>query len=426
MLTYKEIENLKPKSQTYNKGCGCGNGLILEVSSIKKGGSKCFVGRTRFRSRQVPVYVCSYGKGHGRTTSVKDANSKWIKILDWSRESGKNPADYSKKSIYESKTLLDAVNVYLKKKRSELSESTYTEYSRKLHNTILTKIDPATPLKELEWTTDGNGRAEVMRVIQEITDAGRGNNFDQAERCQDLLRYVFDEATRIGLMNPELKNPAARMDGDPKATGQNHHPAVHTGGLPQLLKDVSLNRINADPVSVLSTKFTLMTTLRTGALVRLQWDMIEKVDGIECFVIDGKTSGLKREKGKNDHIPHHVPITRHMKKIMKQIKDYSDGEKYLFMPIRQSRFEHLDPSTPNNNLRNLGYQGKQVAHGVRTLAETIGQDELGYMSEIIQRQLGHLVGDKTRRAYDRSLQLKKRKEFLDDWCTYLIDNGLRI
>ena len=426
MLTYKEIENLKPKSQTYNKGCGCGNGLIIEVSSIKKGGSKCFVGRTRFRSRQVPVYVCSYGKGHGRTTSVKDANSKWIKILDWSRESGKNPADYSKKSIYESKTLLDAVNVYLKKKRRELSESTYTEYSRKLHNTILTKIDPATPLKELEWTTDGNGRAEVMRVIQEITDAGRGNNFDQAERCQDLLRYVFDEATRIGLMNPELKNPAARMDGDPKATGQNHHPAVHTGGLPQLLKDVSLNRINADPVSVLSTKFTLMTTLRTGALVRLQWDMIEKVDGIECFVIDGKTSGLKREKGKNDHIPHHVPITRHMKKIMKQIKDYSDGEKYLFMPIRQSRFEHLDPSTPNNNLRNLGYQGKQVAHGVRTLAETIGQDELGYMSEIIQRQLGHLVGDKTRRAYDRSLQLKKRKEFLDDWCTYLIDNGLRI
>ena len=426
MLTYKEIENLKPKSQTYNKGCGCGNGLILEVSSIKKGGSKCFVGRTRFRSRQVPVYVCSYGKGHGRTTSVKDANSKWIKILDWSRESGKNPADYSKKSIYESKTLLDAVNVYLKKKRRELSESTYIEYSRKLHNTILTKIDPATPLKELEWTTDGNGRAEVMRVIQEITAAGRGNNFDQAERCQDLLRYVFDEATRIGLMNPELKNPAARMDGDPKATGQNHHPAVHTGGLPQLLKDVSLNRINADPVSVLSTKFTLMTTLRTGALVRLQWDMIEKVDGIECFVIDGKTSGLKREKGKNDHIPHHVPITRHMKKIMKQIKDYSDGEKYLFMPIRQSRFEHLDPSTPNNNLRNLGYQGKQVAHGVRTLAETIGQDELGYMSEIIQRQLGHLVGDKTRRAYDRSLQLKKRKEFLDDWCTYLIDNGLRI
>ena len=426
MLTYKEIENLKPKSQTYNKGCGCGNGLILEVSSIKKGGSKCFVGRTRFRSRQVPVYVCSYGKGHGRTTSVKDANSKWIKILDWSRESGKNPADYSKKSIYESKTLLDAVNVYLKKKRRELSESTYIEYSRKLHNTILTKIDPATPLKELEWTTDGNGRAEVMRVIQEITAAGRGNNFDQADRCQDLLRYVFDEATRIGLMNPELKNPAARMDGDPKATGQNHHPAVHTGGLPQLLKDVSLNRINADPVSVLSTKFTLMTTLRTGALVRLQWDMIEKVDGIECFVIDGKTSGLKREKGKNDHIPHHVPITRHMKKIMKQIKDYSDGEKYLFMPIRQSRFEHLDPSTPNNNLRNLGYQGKQVAHGVRTLAETIGQDELGYMSEIIQRQLGHLVGDKTRRAYDRSLQLKKRKEFLDDWCTYLIDNGLRI
>ena len=426
MITYKEIENCKPQSQTYNKGCGCGNGLILEVSSIKRGGSKCFVGRTRFRSKQVSAYILSYGKGHGKTTSVKDANSKWIKILDWSRESGKNPADYGKKSISESKTLLDAVNVYLKKKQKVLSESTFTEYSRKLHNTILTKIDPATPLKELEWTTDGNGREEVMRVIQEITDAGKGNNIDLAERCQDLLRYVFHEATRLGWMNVELKNPAARMDGDPKATGKNHHPAVQTGQLPQLLKDVSLNKVNVHPISVLSTKFALMTCLRAGALVRLQWDMIEKVDGMECFVIDGTTSGLKRVKGKNDHIPHHVPITRHIKKILKQIKDYSDGEKYIFMPIRQSRYEHLDPSSPNNYFRSLGYQGKQVAHGVRTLAETIGQDELGYMSEIIQRQLGHLVGDKTRRAYDRSLQLKKRKEFLDDWCSYLIDKGLRI
>ena len=111
------------------------------------------------------------------------------------------------------------------------------------------------------------------------------------------------------------------MDGDPKATGKNHHPAVQTGQLPQLLKDVSLNKVNVHPISVLSTKFALMTCLRAGALVRLQWDMIEKVDGIECFVIDGRTSGLKRVKGKNDHIPHHVPITRHIKKILKQIKD---------------------------------------------------------------------------------------------------------
>ena len=49
MIKSKDIKSLVPTTKTYNKSCGTGNGLIIEVSSIKQGGTKCFVGRTRFR-----------------------------------------------------------------------------------------------------------------------------------------------------------------------------------------------------------------------------------------------------------------------------------------------------------------------------------------------------------------------------------------
>ena len=61
---FKEIEGFKPKNEKYNKGCLCSNGLTLEISSIKQGGTKCFVGRRRFRGKQTSCYIGSYGKGY--------------------------------------------------------------------------------------------------------------------------------------------------------------------------------------------------------------------------------------------------------------------------------------------------------------------------------------------------------------------------
>ena len=57
--------------------------------------------------------------------------------------------------------------------------------------------------------------------------------------------------------------------------------------------------------------------------------------------------------------------------------------------------------------------------------ETHGQDQLDYDSEIIQRTMGHMLGDKTRKAYDRSLKLKKRAKFCRDYQKFLRQNGLK-
>ena len=430
MLTVKEIDNLEILEKTYNKSCKTGNGLILEISSRKKGGAKCFVGRTRFNKKQIPVYIGAYGKNVGKIKNVPQANAKWIKILEWSKENNKNPKDFGKKELSEIKTLEDAINGFLKEKKEKIKETSYKEYFNKLKNQVLSHIDKDTPLKDLEWG-DGNGRKEIMRVIEAIKDGGKGNNIDLSRRCQDRLKDTFNFAIRKGWMT-RGENPAERIKGDSENDHTpTHHKSITWEEVPKFLKAVNLNVTNCHPMNVLATKFMLITSLRAGCLTRLKWQMIKKVQGIRCIEISGDTSGLKRKKGKNDHIPHHIPLTKELDALLVQLKEYSTFGKngmneYIFTPIRESRFPHLDPSAPNNFLRNIGYQNLMVAHGWRSVALTEGQNILGINYEIIQRQMGHLLGDKVRKAYDNSLMLKERKKYLEEWGNLLVQTGLRI
>ena len=76
-----------------------------------------------------------------------------------------------------------------------------------------------------------------------------------------------------------------------------------------------MNRSNTNLQAVLSTKLLLMTSLRTGSLVRLQWKWFE-LDYPDTITIPGDTPGSKRKKGKNDHIMHYAPVDPQMKKVL--------------------------------------------------------------------------------------------------------------
>ena len=99
---------------------------------------------------------------------------------------------------------------------------------------------------------------------------------------------------------------------------------------------------------------------------------------------------------------------------------------YVFAPLRESRFPHLDPSAPNNFLRSIGYKDVLRAHGWRSTALTTGIDVLGVERDVIKRQMGHLPEGKVNQAYDKALRLEERRKFLNDWCELLFANGLAV
>ena len=424
MLTQRHIQQLKPDSKIYKRSCGDGLFIVVEkkyngIEGDKRGGGKYFRGRYRGSYIQIGKFGTAFNE-----YSLKSAHAEWEKIKSWSMKHNQPVSKYKNHLITkiekETHTLKEAIDIFLSE-GLDVKPFTLQTYKNQLNNRVLGNISPHTTLKELEW--DNGGREIITTVIQKIKIQARGNGVDQSERCQELLNSVFKFAIHKGWMN-RGQNPATKLKR--KRSRENHHPTLNWNEVPKLIADINLNKCNSHIQTVLATKFLLMTFLRTGALARLEWDWIKEKDGIECFEIPGNTHGLKRRKDINDHIPHYVPLTDEMREVLELCSQLNDGSKYVFQPIRYSRYPHLDPESPNNYLKNLGYSDKQRAHGWRRTARTYSIDLLGCDSDVIKRQMGHLPDNKVDRAYDRSLRLKDRKKLMDDWCKLLTKNGLKV
>ena len=115
-----------------------------------------------------------------------------------------------------------------------------------------------------------------------------------------------------------------------------------------------------------------------------------------------------------------------MQKVFDDLREFSGGSKYVFQPMRDSKYPHLDPSAINNYLRSLGYKDKMRAHGWRRTTLTAGKDVLKFDGEVIQKQMGHLPEGKVKQAYDGSLLLDERRDFLNQWCQLLVESGLKV
>ena len=90
------------------------------------------------------------------------------------------------------------------------------------------------------------------------------------------------------------------------------------------------------------------------------------------------------------------------------------------------RYGHLDPNATNNYLRNIRYKGVMRAHDWRRTARTQAVDLLGVEKDIIKRQMGWIPENKVEKAYDQSLRLDERRNYLEKWCKLLIENGLEV
>ncbi|RNC88841.1 MAG: site-specific integrase [Synechococcus sp. YX04-3] len=419
--TDKEIQELSQMPKTTTRSCG-DNLYVIWRPSVKKGGLY-LTGRIRRKLAgkwTLPdCHIGRYGKGTGEL-SLKKARTKWMEVQKWCEENKVHPADYHKQeklNLQSAKTLKDAINGFLEEKEQSIKPATFKEYRNKLNNTVLGIIPADTTLKELEW--DEGGRSIVQSAIKQITS---GSKFDLGSRCQKLLFQTFNYAISEGWMK-RGSNPAERLSGDTSPTSSGgHHPTIDWNCVPKLIEDIQFNRSNTHIQAVMATKMMLMTFLRAGCLCRLEWEWISK----DLITIPGTTEGLKRRKGKSEHIPHLVPITPQMKQMLRKLEQLNGKDKYLFLPLRESRYEHLDPSSPNNYLKNIGYKDVLRAHGWRSVATTAGVDELGFDYEVIEKCLGHLPKEKVRKAYDKSLRLEERRDFMNQWNSLLVKKGLKV
>lgn len=424
--TKKQIQELLQLDQRTRRSCG--NGLLIVRDPRSRKGGLYFQGtlQRRVPGKSKPVardcWIGTYGVQPGQFT-LASAHRKWNEIKEWSYVQDCDPGDFWKQQKQQQQsdhTFGEAVDQFLLFKGQKIKATTLREYRKKLHNQVMGQINPDTPLRLLEW--ENGGRSVVMTAIQQIAD---GEKFDLARRCQQLLIQVFNYAIGSLQWMRKGQNPAERLVGDGSPTANpTHHKSISWDEVPELLERVSRNRSCSHPTQVAATKLILLTFLRAGAATRIQWDWIDEEEAV--IRIPGSTPGLKRRLGVSDHVEHLVPITSEIQEVLNQMEELHGRGHYVFPPLMESQFEHLDPSAPNDFLKRIGYDGKLVAHGWRRVARTYGVDVLKAREVVIERQMGHLPKGKVARAYDGAQYLDERTVFLRDWNQLLVESGLKI
>lgn len=122
-------------------------------------------------------------------------------------------------------------------------------------------------------------------------------------------------------------------------------------------------------------------------------------------------------KTKTEHI---VPLSTQAVDIIKEMQSYSGHGQFVF-PGGRTHERPMSENAINGALRNLGYdtQNDITGHGFRAVAQTLGEQELGFDPKHIERQLAHSVANPLGTAYERAQFLKDRKVMMQTWADYL-------
>ena len=65
-------------------------------------------------------------------------------------------------------------------------------------------------------------------------------------------------------------------------------------------------------------------------------------------------------------------------------------------------------------LKRMGFGGRLVAHGFRSLASTI-LNEQAFDPDVIESALAHVIGNEVRAAYNRAEYLERRRTMMMWW-----------
>ncbi|OOF51018.1 integrase [Rodentibacter genomosp. 1] len=155
----------------------------------------------------------------------------------------------------------------------------------------------------------------------------------------------------------------------------------------------------------------LLTMTRPNEAATARYEDIDETTRLWTIYIQ---KGIKEnDKGRI----HKITLSRQALAILREIKKLSSGKTYLFPSVKNPQ-THVNTQTANAAIKRMGYAGKLVAHGLRSIASTY-LNEQGYDSELIEVALSHMKSDRIKAAYDRGERLEQRFKLLQVWGDFI-------
>lgn len=193
-------------------------------------------------------------------------------------------------------------------------------------------------------------------------------------------------AVNTGLIDA---NPASGIGMAFEKPKKQNMPTLLPEELPKLMRSLVMSNLSVPTRCLI--EWQLLTLVRPAEASGARW--VEIVWAIPAA----------RMKAKREHI---VPLFPQALEILEVMKPISAHREHIF-PSRNNPKLPLNSQTANAALKRIGYGGKLVAHGLRSIAST-ALNEQGFNPDVIEAALAHSDRNEVRKGYNRSIYLKQR------------------
>ena len=280
----------------------------------------------------------------------------------------------------------------IKVKKDKLTE----DYAEDLYNSLANHVFPKLGDRPIHKIT----APEVTDVLEPLQDAGK---LETLRRICQRLNMIMSFAVRKELVSVnKLHSIGEDFQAPPP---KQHLPTIKPEKLPKLMGDIG--NANIKPVTRSLIEWQLHTMVRPSEAAGARWDEIDFKNG-------DWNIPASRMKKKREHV---VPLSNQALQILEDLKPLTDQRDYIFPSGIQPR-QPANSSTVNMALRRMGYKGKLVSHGLRSIASTVLHEQQ-FNSDLIETALAHVDKNTTRAAYNRAEYLEQRRVMMQWWSNYI-------
>jgi integrase len=386
-LNFNQIDKAKPKVKEYNLSDG--DGLMLRI--LPSGSKKWYFNYAQpYTKKRKSLTFGSFPK----TTLVDARNQRAIyhTLLAAKIDILENRTQQTKQAKAEKlDTFRLVAEQWFALKKDELALSSYKKLIRYFEKDVYPVIGD----HSIKAITAPDG-IEVLNAI-----IGRGS-YEITRKVGRALNSVMTFAVNTGLAP---HNPLAGIKAVIPTTKEVNRPSLAPHELPELMKAIQYS--NARVTTRCLIEFQLHTMTRPREAAEVQWAEIDFKN--QVWAIPAHRMKMKKE--------HKIPLTGQVLELLNLMKPINGHRQHIFA-------SHITPTKPvnaetaNKALRDMGFAGRLVAHGMRALASTI-LNEHSFDADIIESALAHKDGDKIRAAYNRSQYMERRKIMMGWWSGHI-------
>ena len=241
---------------------------------------------------------------------------------------------------------------------------------------------------------------EIMGILTSLEKRGV---IETANRVLGICSQIFRRAVATGKAKSD---PCRDLRGALAPAQEKHHAALTTkDGARAVMR--ALDAYQGSFVVCAAVRFTALTFVRQVELRFATWDEIDWEE--RMWLIPAERMKMRRE--------HMVPLSRQAIAVLEEMRRVNGTQPYIF-PGQGRRRRPISENTVRCALQSMGFAGEMTAHGFRSMASTL-LNEMGWRSDVIERQLAHVDKNKVRSAYNRAEYITERRQMMQAWADFL-------